>query len=112
MIKTRWNVCCGSKLLCYTALSAAVLIAHAGSQPFDDRKNKLLDRVESQGLVARFVTFVSIMLIMVFNPGMKVGSKNLILLLKFLYKRRYQLIAKSNKDDLNNSATHLYVYIG
>ena len=69
-----------AKLLCYTALSGVVLVAHAGEHPFDDRKNKLWDRVEYQGLMARFATFLGIQLILVFNPRIVVAARSAPLL--------------------------------
>eukprot|EP00973_Karenia_brevis_P078519 10900741-Karenia_brevis.AAC.1 len=46
---------------------------HAGAMPFDDRKNRLLDRYEYMGLLVRFLTFTVIQLLLIFNPSIYVS---------------------------------------
>eukprot|EP00929_Paragymnodinium_shiwhaense_P084375 TRINITY_DN45103_c0_g1_i1.p1 TRINITY_DN45103_c0_g1~~TRINITY_DN45103_c0_g1_i1.p1 ORF type:complete len:1512 (+),score=373.65 TRINITY_DN45103_c0_g1_i1:296-4831(+) len=58
-----------AKLLCYAALAGVMLVLHADCKPFEDRKNRVLDRVEFAGLIVRFATFLAVELILVFNPS-------------------------------------------
>jgi len=62
------------KLMCYTVLAGYNLVAHAGTMPFDDRNNQLLDLLEYWGLAVRFATFALIELLMIFNPPMIVST--------------------------------------
>eukprot|EP00929_Paragymnodinium_shiwhaense_P022250 TRINITY_DN14259_c0_g3_i1.p1 TRINITY_DN14259_c0_g3~~TRINITY_DN14259_c0_g3_i1.p1 ORF type:complete len:641 (-),score=115.06 TRINITY_DN14259_c0_g3_i1:163-1881(-) len=62
-----------AKLLCYAALAGLMLALHADQKPFENRKTKLLDRMEFAGLAVRFVSFTGVELILVFNPYMQVS---------------------------------------
>eukprot|EP00929_Paragymnodinium_shiwhaense_P022249 TRINITY_DN14259_c0_g2_i1.p1 TRINITY_DN14259_c0_g2~~TRINITY_DN14259_c0_g2_i1.p1 ORF type:complete len:689 (-),score=127.05 TRINITY_DN14259_c0_g2_i1:272-2134(-) len=62
-----------AKLLCYAALAGLMLVLHADQKPFENRKTKLLDRMEFAGLGVRWISFTGVELILVFNPYMQVS---------------------------------------
>jgi hypothetical protein len=57
-----------AKLLAYAVLGGVFLVIHVMNQPFDERKNRLCERVESLGLMARFLAFGLFEMLLIFSP--------------------------------------------
>jgi len=63
-----------SRILCYTLIAGSVLLLNVFRKPFDKRKNRLLDRIEVQGLCVRFGTYSMLEAALIFNPGILVST--------------------------------------
>eukprot|EP00747_Dinoflagellata_sp_TGD_P060834 gnl/TRDRNA2_/TRDRNA2_152226_c0_seq2.p1 gnl/TRDRNA2_/TRDRNA2_152226_c0~~gnl/TRDRNA2_/TRDRNA2_152226_c0_seq2.p1 ORF type:complete len:518 (+),score=51.26 gnl/TRDRNA2_/TRDRNA2_152226_c0_seq2:2-1555(+) len=70
-----------AKLFLFMLCSGFWWVVHSSCCPFEDRQNSLLDRLEHLGLSARFVTFSSTVLLLMFGAPLVVSSSVALILL-------------------------------